>query len=195
QLVQLQSKLKNHFSQSIIMKAFIILSIIAASYALEVGTQTGTTPPAVACPNSLCQGKPDGNFEYYYYGDYNPHYFVQCSNGLAYCQACWPLSLEFSEGCNQCLYSKYDECVTTQPWEPATTFYCPDKCPHYGPEFSGNVEDPNNPHQYVACWKGVTVGCIACPAGLLFNQKWNACLYEGKYKTEPESKNPYTEHY
>ncbi|XP_066927396.1 uncharacterized protein [Clytia hemisphaerica] len=177
------------------MKVFILLALVAASYALEVTKVTGTTPPAVPCPDSLCKGKPDGNFEYYYYGQYRRNYFVQCSNGLAYCQACWPLSLEFSEGCNQCLYNKYDDCVTTKPWEPATTFECPDKCPARGPHFSGNIEDDHNPHQYVACFHGQTVGCIACPKGLQFNEKWNACLYEGKYKTEPEGKNPYDPHY
>ncbi|XP_066927390.1 uncharacterized protein [Clytia hemisphaerica] len=177
------------------MKVFILLAIIAASHALEVTKVTGTTPPAVPCPDSLCKGKADGNFEYYYYGQYRRNYFVQCSNGLAYCQPCFPLSLEFSETCNQCLYSKHDKCVTTEAWEPATTFECPDKCPHRGPHFNGNIADPNNPHQYVACWHGATVGCIACPKGLLFNEKWNACLFDGKYKTEPEQRNPYNRFY
>ena len=68
---------------------------------------TGTTPPAVPCPDSLCKGKADGNFDYRYHGKYNSHYFLQCSGGLAYCQACFPLSLEFSQDCNQCLYSKH----------------------------------------------------------------------------------------
>uniref|UniRef100_A0A7M5UWT5 Chitin-binding type-2 domain-containing protein n=2 Tax=Clytia hemisphaerica TaxID=252671 RepID=A0A7M5UWT5_9CNID len=176
-------------------KVFILLSVIVASYALEVTKVTGTTPPAVPCPDSLCKGKADGNFEYYYYGQYRRNYFVQCSNGLAYCQPCFPLSLEFSETCNQCLYSKHDKCVTTEAWEPATTFECPDKCPHRGPHFNGNIADPNNPHQYVACWHGATVGCIACPKGLLFNEKWNACLFDGKYKTEPEQRNPYNRFY
>ena len=161
------------------------LSIFLAAYSLEVEKITGTTPPAVPCPDSLCKGRADGNFEYHYHGKYNPHYFLQCSNGLAYCQACWPLSLEFSEGCNQCLYARSDDCVTTEPWTPATTFECPDACPNRGPHFSGNIADPSNPHQYVACFHGATVGCIACPKGLQFNEKWNACLYSGIYKTEP----------
>ena len=164
----------------------LIKSSSLAAYSLEVEKITGTTPPAVPCPDSLCKGRADGNYEYYYYSRYNPHYFLQCSNGLAYCQACWPLSLEFSEPCNQCLYNRKDECVSTQPWEPATTFECPDKCPHRGPKFSGNIADPSNSHQYVACFHGATVGCIACPKGLQFNEKWNACLYKGLYKTEPE---------
>ncbi|XP_066935844.1 uncharacterized protein [Clytia hemisphaerica] len=167
------------------MKCIIAFALIAAAAAITNPPITGTTPPAVPCPDSLCKGKADGNFEYYFYGQYRSNYFVQCSNGLAYCQACFPLSLEFSQTCNQCLHNKYDDCVTTQKWHPATTFSCPDKCPHYGPHFSGNVEDPSNDRQYVACWKGVTVGCIACPGNLKFNQKENACLYEGKYLTEP----------
>ena len=82
-----------------------------------------------------------------------------------------------------------DECITTKPWEAAATYFCPAKCPHKGPNFSGNIPDPYNSQQYVACWKGVTVGCIKCPYGLEFNEKWNACLYEGKYKTEPDHEN------
>ena len=149
---------------------------------------TGTTPPPVHCPYYLCNGKPDGNYEYYYQGSYKSNYFLQCSGGQASCQACFPLSLEYSPYCNQCLYSKTDDCVTTKKWEPATTFSCPDVCPLYGPEFSGNVEDPENTRQYVGCWKGVTVGCVACPGDLEFNQQWNACLYQGIYKTQPLGK-------
>ena len=145
---------------------------------------TGTTPPAIPCPNTMCNGKSDGNFAI----GSHPNYFVQCVGGLAYCQACWPLSLEFSQDCNQCLYTKSDECVTTKKWEPATTFACPDVCPKYGPDFNGNVADPSNARQYVGCWKGVTVGCVACPGNLKFNEYENACLYEGKYLTEPSRK-------
>ena len=158
-------------------------SFILAISGLKVPDITGTTPPEIDCPNKLCHGKADGNYNIYGY----PSYFVQCLGGLAYCQACWPLSLQFSETCNQCLYNKKDACVTTEAWKPATTYYCPDKCPHYGPEYSGNVADPQNKRQYVACWKGVTVGCVACPGTLEFNQEWNACLYQGKYKTAPDS--------
>ena len=79
-----------------------------------------------------------------------------------------------------------DQCVTTKKWYPATTFHCPDKCPSRGPHFSGNMADKHNPHQYIACWHGNTVGCIACPKGLKYNEHWNACLYNGIYKTEPQ---------
>ena len=68
---------------------------------------TGTTPPPVPCPDSLCEGKSDGNYAYYYYNYYRANYFVQCSGGIAQCQACFPSNLEFSEDCNQCLYSKH----------------------------------------------------------------------------------------
>jgi len=53
-----------------------------------------------------------------------------------------------------------------------------------GVDFSGNMADPDQPRQYIACWKGMTVGCIACNSGLLFNETANACLYEGKYWTQ-----------
>ena len=167
-----------------------VFSLLAAS-ALTPPHITGTTPPPIYCPNKLCHGRYDGNYEI----PGKPNYFVQCVSGLAYCQACWPLHLVFVGRCNQCLYSKHDACVTTKKWHPATTFECPDKCPHRGPHFSGNIEDPNNAHQYVACFHGQTVGCVACPKGLLFNEQWNACLYDGIYKTEPEQRNPYGDKY
>lgn len=78
-----------------------------------------------------------------------------------------------------------DACVTTEKWQPATTFSCPDICPSKGYEFDGNIADPSNKRHYVACWKGMNVGCVACPAGLEFNEQLNACLYEGRYVTEP----------
>ena len=84
------------------------------------------------------------------------------------------------------LVTLLDSCLTTKKWAPAVTYQCPDVCPQRGHDFTGNMHDPYIPTQYVACWKGVTVGCIACPPGLEFNQKRNACLYHGQYFTEPE---------
>ena len=78
-----------------------------------------------------------------------------------------------------------DQCLTTKKWSPATTYSCPDVCPKMGPQFSGNINDPNNKYQYIACWEGVTVGCIACSRGLIFNRRWNACLYQGNVKQIP----------
>ena len=168
------------------MKSFIALACVffASCNAITNPPITGTTPPAVYCPDSLCSGKVDGNYNY----AGNTHYFLQCSQGLAYCQACWPLSLEFSQECNQCLYQAGDECITTKKWKPATTFTCPDECTKFGPDFNGNVADPSNSRQYVGCWNGVTVGCVACPGNLEFNEYLNACLYEGKFITQPSSK-------
>ena len=95
--------------------------------------------------------------------------------------------LEFSEKCNQCLYSKHDDCVTTIPWDPVVTYHCPDMCGARGPDTSGNIEDPYNLNHYIACWNGVTVGCVKCPGNLQFNEEENACLYEGIYLTQPQS--------
>ena len=78
-----------------------------------------------------------------------------------------------------------DACVTTVAFQPAATVECPDICPGYGPEYDGNVEDPSHSFQYVACWKGTTVGCISCPSGLQFNEAMNACLYDGKHVKLP----------
>ena len=83
-------------------------------------------------------------------------------------------------------FETLDSCVTTKSWKPAVTYHCPDLCPKYGPDFSGNIYDPFNYQQYIACWNGVTVGCVACPAGLEFNEQQNACLYHGQYFTEPQ---------
>ena len=164
------------------MKTIIALAyFLVACNAITNPPMTGTTPPAIECPNTMCNGKSDGN---YAMGSHK-NYFYQCNGGNAYCQACFPMSLEYSQECNQCLYSAGDECITTRKWAPATTFDCPDACPEYGPDYSKNVADKSNDRQYVACWKGVTVGCIACPGNLKFNEAQNACLYEGKYLTEP----------
>ena len=57
---------------------------------------------AMDCPNSLCNGRADGNYEL----SSVTSYFVQCNGGIANCQSCWPKSMVFSEKCNQCLYSK-----------------------------------------------------------------------------------------
>ena len=164
------------------MKTIIALAcVLVACNAITNPPITGTTPPAIDCPNTLCSGKSDGN---YAIGSYK-NYFTQCIGGLAYCQACWPMSMEFSQECNQCLYNAGDECITTKKWEPATTFFCPDECPTRGHDISGNIADPSNPRQFVACFNGVTVGCVACPGVLEFNESENACLYEGKFLTRP----------
>ena len=144
-----------------------------------------TTPQPVTCPDTMCSGKTDGNYAYDYNGNYDAHYFVQCTDGLANCQACWPMSLVYSQECNQCLYNAGDECITTKAWTPVATYLCPDMCPSNGHDFSGNMYDPYNSHQYIACWKGVTVGCVRCPGDLLFNYEKNACLYKGFYFTKP----------
>ena len=63
----------------------------------------GLQDPGFNCPDSLCNGRADGNYKYHG----NSSYFVQCTGGQADCQACWPLTLVFKEECNQCLYSKH----------------------------------------------------------------------------------------
>ena len=67
----------------------------------------------------------------------------------------------------------------------ADPYSCPDMCPKMGPKYNGNMEDPAEKYHYVACWEGITIGCPMCPGKLMFNEKENACLYEGKYMTEP----------
>ena len=80
-----------------------------------------------------------------------------------------------------------DECTTTKPWTPRKVFDCPDMCGKMGPKYAGNMADPVENHHYVACWEGMTIGCVECPANLIFNEKENTCLYEGKYWTERTS--------
>ena len=75
--------------------------------------------------------------------------------------------------------------MTTKSWVAATTFHCPDMCPSKGADWNGNMADPHEKHQYIACWKGTTVGCVACPHDLMFNEEDNSCLWEGKWMTKP----------
>ena len=85
-----------------------------------------------------------------------------------------------------------DDCIVTTAWDPAVSYFCPDKCPYLKEKkFTGNIEDPYNPRHYIACYMGRTVGCITCPGKLEFNQDWNACIYYGKHKTEKVRKSTY----
>ena len=84
-----------------------------------------------------------------------------------------------------------DPCYTTQSWVPEKRFNCPDICPRKGPNFQGNIADPHEKRHYIGCWNGVTMGCVNCPAGTLFNEYENACLYEGKYLTETMKEKKY----
>ncbi|XP_057290628.1 uncharacterized protein LOC130613295 [Hydractinia symbiolongicarpus] len=164
----------------------LAFALFACAYGLEVPDVTGPTPPPVPCPNSMCSGQADGNYNYDHPGNgKKENYFVQCVGGKSYCQACWPKTLKFKKECNQCMYSIDDPCYTTKSWIAPVTYTCPDECPSRGPTFQGNIADPAEDRHFVACWNGVTVGCVNCPAGLLFNEYENACLYEGKYLTKP----------
>uniref|UniRef100_A0A7M5UQ97 Chitin-binding type-2 domain-containing protein n=1 Tax=Clytia hemisphaerica TaxID=252671 RepID=A0A7M5UQ97_9CNID len=164
---------------------FLLIAALSGLSGFEISEATGTTPPAVPCPDKLCQRRPDGNYAYNLNGQKRSNYFLQCSGGSSYCQACFPLSLEYSPKCNQCLNSKNDACFTTKPWKPVKSYICPDMCPNRGHNFSGNIPDPYIPYQYIACWKGVTIGCVKCPSNLQFNEEANACLYDGLYYTKP----------
>ncbi|XP_066910840.1 uncharacterized protein [Clytia hemisphaerica] len=164
-----------------------VLFVIDVSVALTAKPVTGVSPPPITCPKSLCINRTDGNYAYQLNGAKNDHYFLQCSGGEASCQPCFPQSLVFKEECNQCLTSLRSECVDNGQGVPLPEYFCPDKCGREGlPEFfTGNIEDPYNPEHYVVCLAGKLAACIKCPEGLEFNEMWNACLYSGKYKTEP----------
>ena len=96
-----------YLSTSVQSNSKISLCLLV-TFSFKANNITGTTPPHVTCPNKLCHSKMDGNFIYNdpHTGDERSNYFVQCSNGKASCQPCFPLSLEFSEKCNQCLPKK-----------------------------------------------------------------------------------------
>uniref|UniRef100_A0A7M5UWH9 Chitin-binding type-2 domain-containing protein n=1 Tax=Clytia hemisphaerica TaxID=252671 RepID=A0A7M5UWH9_9CNID len=169
-------------------KLFVCLVTMTTITALAIHEDAtrNSPPPTVACPNTLCQNKPNGNYQH----PSNKNYFIQCSNGEPYCQVCWPLTLEFSEKCNQCLYSANDECAKTLPFADSpistkTSSDCPDQCNMRGPEFSGNLANPFNPRGYISCWLGVTVACLPCPGKLEFNERKNRCLHGGFYEQEP----------
>ena len=64
------------------MKTIIALAcVLAGCNAITNPPITGTTPPAIDCPNTMCSGKTDGN---YAIGSYK-NYFTQCIGGMAYC--------------------------------------------------------------------------------------------------------------
>ena len=56
-------------------------------------------------PNSLCRGRPDGNYDLTVYSVYYPNYFLSCSDYIAYCRPCAPAypPLVYSQVCDQCL--------------------------------------------------------------------------------------------
>ena len=155
-------------AQTINMKyviAFLVCYFVSTSEALD---DVNKKPKliSVMCPNDVCEGKPDGNYPY----PNDKNHFVQCTNGKAKCQACWPTFLEFNPFCNQCLHSTEDQCVT----EPPMTG-CPDECPKRGVDFTGNIAHPNNEKKFIGCWRGVTVGCMDCPGESVFIEKYNVC--------------------
>ena len=82
-----------------------------AVYSFEVPKITGTVPLPISCPDYLCKGRKNGNYQYNdpYSHVVNKHYFVQCSNGHAHCQPCFPTRLIFREECNQCLNTEKGE--------------------------------------------------------------------------------------
>ena len=63
-------------------------------------------------PNYLCDGKGDGLFNYEYFGLINPHYFLECTEGKASCQFCWPGNWVFREDCGRCLTTFDGKCLT-----------------------------------------------------------------------------------
>ena len=54
-----------------------------------------------SCVNSLCDGKTNGHM--YRISDDKPGYFVQCSNGFAYCFQC-PSNLVFDNHLRVCVF-------------------------------------------------------------------------------------------
>ena len=49
------------------------------------------------------------------------------------------------------------------------------------------VADPYSKRQFVACWKGKTIGCLSCPRDLIYNEEENACLFEGGFRSEGDT--------
>jgi len=69
-------------------------------------------------------------------------------------------------------------CYTTDTWKPIRIR---NECPHTeclkrGPKYEGNAADPSNAHYYIACWKGLRVGCLDCPNDLIFVEGHDACM-------------------
>ena len=98
-------------SRNIFFKFHWIFNLISFSVAFALENPQFKEGPHIAkdveCPSYLCNGKADGNFEYRPYSGLVKNRFVQCVDGKPSCQVCWPTSLEFSDKCNQCLYSAH----------------------------------------------------------------------------------------
>ena len=65
---------------------------------------------------------------------------------------------------------------------------CPDLCPSRGVYFSNNTADPNNSSHYIACFNGVTIGCVPFPSGFVYDEEKNACLCPSGYVYNKEKK-------
>ena len=68
----------------------------------------------------MCLDKKDGDYAYYNPDIVPPNdriksYYLSCVGRYAYCRFCWPLTLEYSESCNQCLFKNTDPCYPTPP--------------------------------------------------------------------------------
>ena len=125
-----------------------------------------------------------------------PYFWIcTCHEGLIRKKICLLKLSKVFEGlyfyyCNSNFPSlNTDQCQSTSAWVTGTrpSLTCHDLCPSRGPLFKGNIADPDEKRHYVACWYGVTAGCVDCPGGLYFNEKEQACLYQGQYFTKPAS--------
>ena len=120
------------------------------------------------CSNDFCIGGKNGNYEHPLKRKTNE--ILQCINGEAYCQTCYPKTSVFSSKCNQCLSSIEDECV------PSPVTSCPpQECRMRGTDFTGRIGNPNNSKEYIDCHSGFAIKCGACPGHFEYNEWYNAC--------------------
>lgn len=107
--------------------------------------------------DNFCEGKADGNYAH----PSHPNSFYGCSNGLTNILTC-PEDLVFKQSCNCCDWPRTESGGLSDG-------FCRGKR-------NGNYFNPNNIHTFYSCSNGLTY-IMDCPAGLIFRESWNACVW------------------
>ena len=117
----------------------------------------------VPCHNALCKWQPNGAS--FRVSDDHPGFFVQCSNGDAYCFDC-PANLIFDNHLQVCVFPN-------KMSKPVSHLECSKDLCKWKPE--GTLfQYPWRPTFYVQCTHGTSV-CRPCPKGLIFLNSKQVC--------------------
>jgi len=160
--------------------------------------------PKLSCPDSYCDGQPDGDQELPASGisgvvekdigasTFYDHYLT-CSSRIAYCRPC-PKGLYYNKPLESCVYKNVIEeyqrnllkslCPNTTKELKAADDDCKMQGAK-GAKFSGNLVDTRNninrkpTKLYMACWGGRFLECLPCNVPLVFYElkNWNSNEY------------------